>query len=127
MPPNPKEVEERAEAVRELLAYCRGHPTAMIGLAPEGMDMPEGKLSQPPPGAGRMIYQLANRKMPILPVGVFEERGELWVKIGPAYRLEVGERLAPEERDAQVSRTVMLAIAGQLPVRLRGEFPGEGA
>lgn len=125
MPPDPDEVEERAEAVRHLLAFCRMHPTSIIGLAPEGMDMPGGKVSVPPTGVGRLIYQLANRRMPILPIGIYEEAGELCLQVGASYRLEMDEKPAPSQRESLVSHTVMNAIAAQLPLRLRGDFTGE--
>ena len=46
-------------AVRRLFAYARSTPNPILGLAPEGMDLPGGILGWPPPGGGRVMLQLA--------------------------------------------------------------------
>lgn len=122
MPPRPGDVTRRALAVRRLLTYARDHPAAVLGLAPEGMDMPGGQLSWPPAGAGRLIASLSDLGFPVTPVGAYEQCGAFWLHFGPAFRLQVPAALPAEEKDRFVARTVMTAIARQLPEPLRGEF-----
>lgn len=122
MPPRPGDVARRALAVRRLLTYARNHPTTVLGLAPEGMDMPGGRLSWPPAGAGRLIASLADLGFPITPVGAYEQDGAFWLHCGPTFRLQVPLALPAGEKDRFVARTVMTAIARQLPEPLRGEF-----
>ena len=122
MPPRPKDMEMRAKSVRQVLAYARAHPQAMLGLAPEGGDQPAGLVAMPPPGAGRFVLLLAEQGFPVLPVGCFEENGAFCLCFGETYRLQVPRGLGPDEKDRQAARTVMSAIAAQLPESLRGEF-----
>ncbi len=123
MPPRPKDVAERARAVRAMLDYARAHPQAMLALAPEGGDnVPSGALTWPPPGAGRFLLLLAGSGFPITPVGAWEEAGQFCLCFGAAYRPEVSPRLEADERDRRAAQIVMSAIAAQLPERLRGEF-----
>jgi 1-acyl-sn-glycerol-3-phosphate acyltransferase len=125
MPPRPQETLERAAAVRAALRYVEHTPEAVLCLAPEGRDMPEGRLGMPPEGVGRFISWLASRGLPLLPAGGWEQAGALTVRFGPPYRLE--ERLLPEsgrpgQRDHNAARIVMQSIACLLPESLRGEF-----
>jgi hypothetical protein len=123
MPPREKDVAARARSVREFLSYARGHPQAILGLAPEGGDHPPaGVLARPSSGAGRFILLLAELGFPILPVGVYEEDGEFRLHFGAAYQLHVPRGLRSEEKDHAASQSVMAAIASQLPVCLRGDF-----
>jgi hypothetical protein len=122
MPPRSKDFGERAQSVRQVLAFARSHPQAILGLAPEGGDQPGGLLNWPPAGAGRFILLLAELGFPLLPVGCFEEAGAFCLRFGEEYRLELPRHLGPDEKDRQVAGIVMSAIANQLPRRLRGEF-----
>jgi len=125
MPPDPVEVEARAQAVRRVLEYARRSVNPIIGLAPEGRDAPKeqpGALVDPPPGVGRFVLQLTRLSLPISPVGVFEADGGLCIRFGQAYGLEITEGFKPEERDRQASREVMLRIANLLPPELRGGY-----
>jgi hypothetical protein len=122
MPPNPREVGERARAVRETLAYARQTPGPVIGLAPEGGDARTGTLAPPPPGAGRFIWHLAELGLPVTPAGVFESGGALHVRFGQRYRLCLPPGLPKEAADRQVARVVLQAIAGLLPPELRGAY-----
>ncbi len=122
MPPRPKDLRERAQSVRRVLAFARSHPQAILGLAPEGGDQPGGLLNWPPAGAGRFILLLADLGFPLLPVGCFEEEGAFCLHFGEKYWLEVPRHLNPDEKDRQVAEIVMSAIADQLPSRLRGKF-----
>jgi hypothetical protein len=122
MPPRPKDVEARARSVRQVLAFARSHPQAIIGLAPEGGDQPGGLLNMPPAGAGRFILLLAEQGFPILPVGCFEEAGALCLHFGEAYHLKIKDGLTSKEKDLAVAKVVMGRIAPLLPERLRREF-----
>lgn len=123
MPPNPQDVEARAAAVRNVLAYVESQPQAVVCMAPEGRDVSTGGLGWPPSGAGRFISLLAARGLAILPVGGWEEGGELKIHFGPLFRLERpqagGKR---EELDRLIAETVMKRIARVLPEAMRGEF-----
>lgn len=123
MPPNPAEVSARAQAVRQVLRAVR-KPGTVIGLAPEGRDHPGGILGTPPSGSGRFINQLAKTCRFILPVGVYEDADGLCLHFGPPFELAAGVGRSAAEVDAHTSRQVMVAIARQLPKRLRGAYNG---
>lgn len=120
--PYSMDTEGRASSVRQILAYARRTPGAVIGLAPEGTDFSGGVLGTPPPGAGRFIAHLARSCQIILPVGIFEEPDHLCARFGEPYRLEVPGELSPDVSDAYVSAVVMHALASQLPASLRGKY-----
>ncbi len=122
IPPDPWEVEQRAQAVREVLAYVRLHPQAVIGVSPEGSDEEQGCLKMPPSGSGRFLLLLAMLGLEFLPVGFFEEGDTACVRFGRPYRLSVPDGLSRHQRDLYASRIVMSAIATQLPSQLRGNF-----
>ena len=122
MPPDPSETMRRAQAVRAVIAYVRKVDRAVIGMAPEGMDFPVGKLGLPPAGAGRFMLHLSNYGMVILPVGVFETDEHLCIQFGPRYHLEVAFDLTNHERDRMASWIVMNHIARLLPANLRGQY-----
>lgn len=123
MPPRASETAARAGAVREVLAYARAAPQAVIGLAPEGRDTPGGVLCWPPPGAGRFILHMAEAG-PILPVGVFEQDDCLRLNFGPPYRLRLPGGISADQCDYLARRKVMQAIAQRLPESMRAEFGG---
>lgn len=114
MPPDPRQVEARAAAVRRTVRLGRQlvHVGGMLGLAPEGRDVPEG-LGEPPSGAGEFIALLVKMGFPVLPVGVAEPDGRLCISFGPPFTPELPADRAP--RDGLVARQVMAAIAAQLP------------
>ena len=68
MPPDPSEVEARALGVLQTVRLARrlAQGGGMVGLAPEGRDVPEG-LGQPPEGAGQFIALLVRAGLPVLP------------------------------------------------------------
>jgi len=80
MPPDPLQIEERAQMVRRVLSLAR--KGAMIGLAPEGRDSSDGSLIDPPAGTGRFLLLLAKAGLRILPVGVAEKNGTLILSFG---------------------------------------------
>jgi len=122
MPPREKDVAARARSVREVLSFAERAKDPVICLAPEGGDMPGGRLADPPSGAGRFISLLESRGLALIPVGVFERDGCLWAGFGPAYRLAVSKGASAEERDQAVAKQVMQHIAPLLPIHLRGNF-----
>lgn len=113
MPPDPREAEARALAALRTVRLARrmAQRGGMIGLAPEGMDTPEG-LGQPPEGAGKFVALLVEAGLPVLPVGVIESGGRLRVSFGPPFLPEIPPDRA--ERDRAVMDQVMGAIATQL-------------
>lgn len=122
MPPNPSEVEQRAEAVRQVLDYARNTPFPVIGMAPEGRDSAGGALGDLPPGVGRFLELLSQHCPDVLPVGVWMEAGVINIRFGSPYRLERAKGLAADERDKWVGDIVMRHIAELLPERLRGKY-----
>jgi hypothetical protein len=122
MPPRPRDVAARACAVREALAFVCHNPRAMIGLAPEGGDQPDGMLNWPPAGAGRFVSLLAAYGLRIAPVGIYEQDGAFCLHFGPAYDLRPRLDLPSDERDRAVAGAVMCQIAVLLPAALRGTF-----
>ena len=122
MPPSPGEVEERARAVRQVLAWARRTPQPVIGLAPEGGDAPEGVMQWPPSGAGRFISHLAGMGLRLVPVGAYESEEGLCLRVGAPFALDLAPDAPPDARDRQVSQQVMRRIAALLPPALQGEF-----
>jgi len=116
MPPNPTEVETRAAAVRRALRKA-SEPEVVMGLAPEGGDMPRGVLAPPPSGSGRFLWHLARRGLRLLPVGAFEDEGRFCLHFGQPFDLPAAIR---EPVDESASHIVMSAIAACLPEHLRG-------
>lgn len=122
MPPRPGDVMPRASAVRRVVEHARQHPAAILGLAPEGMDMPGGVPGRPPAGVGRFIALLAGLDFRVTPAGVYEQDDEFCLHFGPAYALRLPAGLPAEEKDRLAAQIVMEAIARLLPLSLRGEF-----
>jgi hypothetical protein len=122
MPPSPQEAAERAAAVREVVRYAASRPGPRIGLVPEGGDSPNGRLAPPPPGVGRFISLLAARGLDLLPAGVFEAEGALWVRFGTPILGPLDSRESPEARDRAAADRIMQAIAACLPDPLRGPY-----
>jgi 1-acyl-sn-glycerol-3-phosphate acyltransferase len=122
MPPREKDVEARARSVREVLSFAERTKNPIIGLAPEGADMPGGLLTYPPSGAGRFMLQLAGKGLNVIPIGVWEQGGCLCVSFGPAYELSVPSQMSSDEKDRAAAKVVMENIARLLPSHLRGEF-----
>lgn len=91
----------------------------MIGLAPEGTDSPTGALTPPPNGIGRFITLFTKHGLLLLPVGVFEDHGQLCVCVS---KLQSSPPPPAEQqkRECETSDQVMRAIARSLPIRLHG-------
>jgi len=122
MPPRPGDVQARARSVRKVLSLLRANRDMILGFAPEGADRIDGRLSMPPPGAGRFGLLLAGLGCEFLPVGVYEAGGAFCVSFGPAYRLDVPPGLSRAGRDHQATRVIMEHIAPLLPESLRGKY-----
>ena len=122
MPPDPNQIQNRANAVRLALRSASTTQDPVIALAPEGRDYPGGILGAPPPGVGRFITKLVKHCQKIIPIGVYEEDQCLCLCFGEAFSIDLDERNSKETLDVSVSRQVMEAIAQQLPSNLRGEY-----
>jgi hypothetical protein len=122
MPPRPQDVAERAASVRAALNYVEKAPHAVLCIAPEGRDMPEGRLGWPASGTGRFLSLLAECGLLIVPVGGWEEAGALTVRFGEGYRLEIQRGAKADLRDRLAMEIVMRSLAGLLPASLQGEF-----
>jgi 1-acyl-sn-glycerol-3-phosphate acyltransferase len=120
MPPNPSQVEERAQAVRRALSLAQGG--AIIGLAPEGRESGDGSLIDPPVGAGRFLILLARAGLPILPVGVAERNGTLTASFGEPLTLKAQPGLEKRQQDRRTGERVMVAIGKLLPPKLWGVY-----
>ncbi len=122
MPPAPAETEARASAVLQVVSYARQAAQPIIGMSPEGRDIPGGVLGSLPSGVGRFLYLLSQTCPLIVPVGVWKEHGVINLKFGSPYRLVVPSRLSAHARDALAGDIVMRAIAQCLPDHLRGNY-----
>ena len=119
MPPEPQDAVERAISVRKLLHTIRTNPNSIVAMAPEGRDIPDGVLGEPPAGSGKLIGQLAGMLHTCIAVGVYEEQGRLCISFGEAFKLP--EKLDARD-DIKVSEFVMRKIAAQLPASMRAGF-----
>jgi len=113
MPPNPADTVARVVAVRGTLrlAHRLVSTGGMLGLAPEGMDHTRG-LGPLPSGAGGFIALLVEAGLPILPVGVSEKNGCMFISFGPLFIPQIPSTRA--ERDLVVGDQILAAIARQL-------------
>ena len=96
----------RAAAVRRVIQFVRTHPNAIIGLAPEGQDSPLDGVGLAPAGGGKFMLQLNRMGLPLLPVTVAENSGQLIVKFGQAFDITVEADTPPEKVDESVRRAV---------------------
>jgi hypothetical protein len=122
MPPDPAETEQRAMAVRRVLSYARSNHLPMVGIAPEGRDIPGSVLGTLPSGVGRFMHLISQYCPQVVPVGLWKEDGIVNLNFGCPYQLEVQAGLKADERDQQVGEIVMRHIAARLPERLRGGY-----
>jgi hypothetical protein len=122
MPPRPQDIEERAKSVRAVLRYVRKEKDPVLGISPEGHDSPDGVLSCPAPGFGRLAWLLSKAGMRFIPAAGYEVDGVFQVHFGKQYELCVQSSLSPDERDDQATRIVMENLACLLPAYLRGDF-----
>ncbi len=117
MPPRERDVEARADSVRRILRIARREKPS-IGMAPEGMDSPDGLLMQAPSGAGRFISHLQSAGYALIPAGFFESEGACRLRFGAPFELPRDHPSDPEARDREAGRIVMEKIAELLPKEL---------
>jgi hypothetical protein len=84
---------------------------AIVGLSPEGMDS-DRAVGRPPRGSGRFIALLVGAGLPLLPAGVVEGGGTLYVSFGRLFVPAVPSDRA--SREPAVSAQVMGAISRQV-------------
>ncbi len=114
MPPRRQDVRARADAVRRMLRLARREKPS-IGMAPEGMDSPDGRLMPAPPGAGRFIGHLAGTGYTLIPVGFFESGDACRLRFGAPFDLPQNLPANPDARDREAGRIVIGKIAELLP------------
>jgi 1-acyl-sn-glycerol-3-phosphate acyltransferase len=117
MPPREMDVEARADSVRRILRLARREKPS-IGMAPEGMDSPDGRLMQPPSGAGRFISHLENAGYTLIPVGFFESGDACRLRFGAPFELPRNLPADPEARDREAGKIVIGKISELLPENL---------
>lgn len=121
MPPRPQDAVSRAQAVRYVLRYVKQTPCPVLGIAPEGSDSPDGRLTMPPHGTGRFFQLLSRQGLMLQPVGLYEQNGRLTIHIGEMKPMP-NAKGNPEAREHSMADYVMQAIAGCLPTNLRGPY-----
>ncbi len=110
----------RAAALRAVLEAVAAEPRP-IALFPEGIGT--GRLLRPPEGVGLLLLALAERGVPCLPAGLFEDGDVLVARFGePFLPRTTGEK---EERFRQARDQAMLAIGRLLPSSLWGEYTAD--
>jgi 1-acyl-sn-glycerol-3-phosphate acyltransferase len=120
VPRAPERGVGRAAALRAVLqaASPQGRPLALF---PEGIG--SGCLLRPPEGVGLLLLALAERGVPCLPAGLYEEEGHLVARFGRPFLVRgEGEK---EERFRQARDQAMLAIGSLLPSGLWGEYAAD--
>jgi len=125
MPPHPELASEAAQAIRRALSMAESateQSPVILGLAPEGGDSPDGRLMLPPAGVGRFVAHLSRRGLGFLPVGVFENDGQLTARFGPTFAPKLEYSGSRDEIDRVLADQVMASIARLLPERLRGPW-----
>lgn len=109
----------RAHALRSWLRHAEhGH---VLGLFPEGLAGRHAGLRRPEQGFPRLCRILADRSVPVVPLGCYEHRRVLHLDFGQA--LPARPELSAEEQ----SDRIMYAIAALLPCELRGAYGGADA
>ncbi len=117
MPPRERDVEARADSVRRILRLARREKPS-IGMAPEGMDSPDGRLMQPPSGAGRFFSHLENAGYTLIPAGFFESGDACRLRFGAPFELPRNLPADPEARDREAGKIVIGKISELLPENL---------
>lgn len=103
--------QQRSAGVRQTIERLRARPDSVLGLTPEGMDVPGGGLGLPPAGSGKFILYMHQMGLPILPVAVCEQDGCLCIRFGSAYSLPAELSASPKDTDFAIRRYVMQPIA----------------
>jgi hypothetical protein len=121
MPPHPQDVQGRTGAVRSLLRYIQSTIKPIVAIAPEGADTGGGCLTTPPNGFGRMLFLFLERGLSLVPCGLYEENGHLYLHFGEPLKPSI-EGISRQEREGALISLIMRAIASCLPERLRGLY-----
>ena len=112
---------EGAISIRKAMALTHGDNPQLVGLAPEGKTGDHLALCAPPHGGGLFMLLLTHDRIPILPVGLYEdETRTLIANFGEPYMLSVSRHLSKIERDRKSARQVMIHIGKLLPPRMWG-------
>jgi len=111
LPRREERVMGRAAALRELRRTVRHTP---VGLTPEGL-LSSGRLVRPPEGSGLFLATISAGEIPLLPVGLWEDRGALHIRFGPPFHLTLERHLPRADQDRRASDAVMMAIGRLLP------------
>lgn len=106
MVPGFNDAQSRVNAVRHVIRFVRAHPSAVIGLAPEGQDSPPGGVGLAPAGGGKFMLQLNRMGLPVVPTAVIENAGQLTLKFGEPFSIT----LDPEVAATLVDETVRMLI-----------------
>jgi hypothetical protein len=116
---------EGVVGIRQALALTRGDDSDVVGLAPEGHTGLGGSLKEPPSGAGLFLLHLTHERLPLLPIGWYEDgSGVLTIRVGAPFPLLVPKMDDRRARDRAAATQAMSAIARLLPERLRGAYGG---
>jgi hypothetical protein len=127
LPTDPRDRSGRARALRRLYKRAEAPPRGdgePILLFPEGTEGNSGGLREALPGSGALLELLARAGCPILPAAVWETRGRLTARFGPAFPLAIPNSVAGNDRDRWVRARAMREVAVLLPARLRGAYLG---
>jgi hypothetical protein len=117
---------EGVAGVRQALALTRGENPPVVGLAPEGHGGKGGTLKEPPSGAGLFLLHLTHERIPLLPIGWYEdEAGRLTIRFGSPFQLLLTRMSGRHSRDRAAATQAMTAIGRLLPDRLWGTYRGE--
>lgn len=100
----------RAVALRRAVHLAMKEP---IGLMPEAGG--PGILREPLPGSGLFLAALAQRGLPLLPVGVWEEDNTLFVRFGEPFALALPKQASRQEQDRLAREQMMVAVGCLLP------------
>jgi 1-acyl-sn-glycerol-3-phosphate acyltransferase len=96
----------RAAAVRSVIEFGRTHPSAVIGLAPEGQDSPDHGIGLAPSGGGKFILHLNRMGFKLLPVVAYEREGELITRFGQVFNIAIEPGLPQDAIDGYVRRSI---------------------
>jgi len=109
----------RAAAIRRLAQDVRAGES--VALVPEALG--KGTLIEAMPGSGLALLALSRGRLPILPVGLWEDDATLMVRFGKPFTLTLkAGATSREEQDRQARERVMVAIGRLLPERYWGFY-----
>lgn len=107
----------RAAVVRAVLEAAQGDRP--IAFFPEGIGT--GTLIRPPEAVGLLLLGLAQKGVPVVPAGLYEEEGVLVAKFGPPVPFQMGD--GDEREQARQARDqAMMAIGRLLPPPMWGYY-----